>query len=293
MDLLEASGLVCMAGKVNMDRNAPDELCEKNATASIDETRRWLSECAARHYKNTSPILTPRFAPSCSTDLLHGLGQLQTEFHLPLQSHLSENREEVAFVQKLFPDSSCYGDVYRDFGLFGQNGKTVMAHCVWSGEEEIALMKANGVFVAHCPQSNTNLASGIAPIRRYLTENLAIGLGSDVAGGAHTSIFRAIQDAVAASKLRQCLSNRDENPLALEEAFFLATKGGGAFFGDVGSFEKGYECDALAIDDSSLAPAAPLTVHERLERAVYLSDDRHIRSKWVRGVRIKDNGDTG
>jgi guanine deaminase len=291
MDLLEASGLVCMAGKVNMDRNAPDELREKSAAASIDETRRWLSECAARHYQSTSPILTPRFAPSCSPDLLRGLGRLQAEFHLPLQSHLSENREEIAFVKELFPDASCYGDAYRQFGLFGENGNTVMAHCVWSDDEEIALMKANGVFVAHCPQSNTNLASGIAPIRRYLAENLAVGLGSDVAGGAHTSIFRAMQDAVAVSKLRTCLASRDEDrnkePLTLDEAFFLATKGGGAFFGNVGSFEKGYECDALAIDDAGLASVGPLTIQERLERAVYLSDDRHIRSKWVRGVMVK------
>jgi guanine deaminase len=294
MDLLEESGLVCMAGKVNMDRNALDDLCERDAEASLAETRRWLTMGAARHYKNTSPILTPRFAPSCSDALLRGLGALQAEFHLPLQSHLSENRGEIAFVKELFPDASCYGDVYRQCGLFGENRRTVMAHCVWSGDEEIALMKAGGVFVAHCPQSNTNLASGIAPVRRYLTENLAVGLGSDVAGGAHTSIFRAMQDAIAVSKLRQCLlddAHKEEGrdkPLTVEEAFYLATKGGGAFFGNVGSFEKGYECDALVIDDAAFALAVPAAqnIPERLERAVYLSDDRHIRAKWARGVRI-------
>jgi guanine deaminase len=296
MDLLEESGLVCMAGKVNMDRNAPEGLCERDAAASLAETRRWLDGCAARHYKNTSPILTPRFAPSCSDALLRGLGALQAEFRLPLQSHLSENQGEVAFVRELFPDASCYGDVYRRFGLFGENGRTVMAHCVWSGDGEIALMKAGGVFVAHCPQSNTNLASGIAPVRRYLAENLAVGLGSDVAGGAHTSIFRAMQDAIAVSKLRRYLAGNDtsegsndgDRPLTVEEAFYLATKGGGAFFGKVGSFEKGYECDALVIDDAAFAPAVPAaqSIAERLERAVYLSDDRHIRAKWARGVRI-------
>ncbi|MDR1230138.1 MAG: amidohydrolase family protein [Spirochaetaceae bacterium] len=288
MDLLEASGLVCMAGKVNMDRNAPEGLCERDAEASLAETRRWLSGCAERHYKNTYPILTPRFAPSCSAALLRGLGALQAEFNLPLQSHLSENRGEIAFVKELFPATSCYGDVYRQFGLFGENGKTVMAHCVWSDDEEIALMKAGGVFVAHCPQSNTNLASGIAPVRRYLSENLAIGLGSDVAGGAHMSIFRAMQDAIAVSKLRQCLVNDDEKPLTVEEAFYLATKGGGAFFGRVGSFEAGYECDALVIDDAEFTSGIPVaqSISERLERAVYLSDDRHIRAKWARGARI-------
>ncbi|MDR0639711.1 MAG: amidohydrolase family protein [Spirochaetaceae bacterium] len=286
MDMLEASGLVCMAGKVNMDRNTPDALCEKDGETSLAETRLWLAECAARPYQNTYPILTPRFVPSCSDGLLRGLGELQKEFSLPLQSHLSENSGEIAFVKELYPDISCYGGVYQRFGLFGEGGRTVMAHCVWCGEEEIALLKKNGVFVAHCPQSNTNLASGIAPIRRYLTEGLAMGLGSDVAGGVHTSIFRAMQDAVAVSKLRQCLVNRDERPLTIEEAFYLATKGGGAFFGKAGSFEAGFECDILVIDDASLTPRVPLPVKERLERAVYLSDDRHIAAKWARGMRI-------
>jgi guanine deaminase len=295
MDLLEETGLVCMAGKVNMDRNAPEGLCERDAEASLAETRRWLAGCAARHYKNTSPVLTPRFAPACSEGLLRGLGALQAELGLPLQSHLSENRGEVAFVRELFPDASCYGDVYRQCGLFGENGRTVMAHCVWSGDEEIALMKAGGVFVAHCPQSNTNLASGIAPVRRYLAENLAVGLGSDVAGGAHMSIFRAMQDAIAVSKLRQYLAGdaegagdkRDDKPLTVEEAFYLGTKGGGAFFGRVGSFEAGYECDALVINDAEFASGVPArSIGERLERAVYLSDDRHIRAKWARGARI-------
>ncbi|MDR1470423.1 MAG: amidohydrolase family protein [Spirochaetaceae bacterium] len=285
MDMLEASGLVCMAGKVNMDRNAPDGLCEKDGEASLLQTRRWLAECAARHYNNTSPILTPRFVPSCTDGLLRGLGKLQKEFSLPLQSHLSENAGEIALVKELYPDASCYGGVYQRFGLFGENGRTVMAHCVWSGDEEIALLKKNSVFVAHCPQSNTNLASGIAPVRRYLEEGLAMGLGSDVAGGVHTSIFRAMQDAIAVSKLRQCLVAHHEKPLTIEEAFYLATKGGGAFFGNVGSFEAGYECDILVIDDANLAPRVSLPVKERLERAVYLSDGRHIAAKWARGVR--------
>jgi guanine deaminase len=220
---------------------------------------------------------------------LRGLGQLQQEFSLPLQSHLSENAGEIALVKELYPDASCYGGVYERFGLFGGNGRAVMAHCVWSGDAEIALLKENGVFVAHCPQSNTNLASGIAPTRRYLAEGLAMGLGSDVAGGVHTSIFRAMQDAIAVSKLRTSMGFPDEKPLTIEEAFYLATKGGGAFFGKAGSFEAGYECDILVIDDSELAPhvpiapCAPLSLKERLERAVYLSDDRHIAAKWARG----------
>ena len=94
------------------------------------------------------------------------------------------------------------------FGLFGENGPCIMAHCVHCTDREIDAMRQNGVFVAHCPQSNTNLASGIAPVRRYLKDGLRIGLGTDVAGGAHLSVFRALTDAVAVSKLRWRLADQ-------------------------------------------------------------------------------------
>jgi guanine deaminase len=283
MDLLEESGLVTMVGKVNMDRNSPDILREADAAASLAATRLWLEQCGA--YRNCSPILTPRFIPSCSNELLGGLGELRKERGLPVQSHLSENQQEIAWVRELCPQSPTYAGAYGSFGLLGE--RTIMAHCVWSGEEEIALLKKEGVYIAHCPQSNTNLSSGIAPARRFLEAGLSLGLGSDVAGGVHSSVFRAMTDAIQVSKLRQCLVNRDEKALTLEEAFYLGTAGGGAFFGKAGSFEPGYELDALVIDDASLAAPFPLTVRERLERVVYLSDDRHIKAKYVRGKRIR------
>ena len=102
-------------------------------------------------------------------------------------------------------------------------------------------MKERGVYVAHCAQSNANLASGIAPVRRYMDLGLKVGLGSDVAGGVHTSIFRAMSDAIMASKLRWRLTDDSLKPLTVEEAFYLGTVGGGAFFGKVGSLEKGYD----------------------------------------------------
>ena len=97
-------------------------------------------------------------------------------------------------------------------------------------------MKKRGVFVAHCPQSNTNLSSGIAPVRRYLEEDLHIGLGTDIAGGHSLSMLRAIADAIQVSKLRWRLVDDFLKPLSLEEAFYMATMGGGAFFGKVGTF---------------------------------------------------------
>ncbi len=281
MDKMESSGLVSYVGRVNMDRNAPDSLREADAEASLQATREWLDACEGA-YQNTYPILTPRFIPSCTNPLMEGLARLQAERKLPLQSHLSENKGEVAFVRELCPESSCYADAYHRCGML-RGLPTIMAHCVWNDEAETALLRESGVFVAHCPQSNTNLSSGIAPIRRYLREGLNLGLGSDVAGGAHASIFRAMTDAIQVSKLRWRLLDSADAALTFPEAFYLGTLGGGAFFGQVGSFEAGYELDALVIDDQTLPSPRPLSLEDRLARAAYLSDDRHIVGKYVRG----------
>ncbi len=286
MDLLEDSGLCTMVGKVNMDRNSPDSLREADAQASLDATLGWLGRLAGR-YQRTKPILTPRFVPSCTDELMQGLGQIQREYHLPVQSHLSENPSEIAWVQELCPQSRFYGDAYRMFGLFGGAGcPTIMAHCVHSSDAEIELMKRQGVFIAHCPASNTNLASGIAPVRRYLTEGIPMGLGSDVAGGTHTSIFRAMADAIQVSKLRWRLQDSSLAPLTASEAFYLGTLGGGAFFGKVGTFLPEYDFDALVIDDSRFTPQGSRNIPERLERTLYLSDDRDLKHKFAAGRQL-------
>lgn len=286
MDLLEKSGLKTMVGKVNMDRNGSPALQEQSADASAADTMRWLQDIQGR-YQNTRPILTPRFTPSCSDELMKQLSLIQKEYHLPVQSHLSENFSEIAWVKELCPQSRFYGDAYDMFGLFGgESCPTIMAHCVHSSEEEITLMKKRGVYIAHCPQSNTDIASGIAPVRRYLDEGLHIGLGSDIAGGFSLSIFRAMADAIQVSKLRWRLLDDSLKPITLEEAFYMATLGGGSFFGKVGSFEKGYEFDAIVLDDENIRHPQPLTTRERLERLVYLSDERNITEKYVSGNRI-------
>lgn len=285
MDLMEATGLKTMVGKVNMDRNCPDFLVEESAEASLRETRLWLEEIKGR-YSNTQPILTPRFIPTCTDELMEKLKGLQKQYGLPVQSHLSENMGEIAWVKELCPWSECYGDIYDHFGLFGGDVKTIMAHCVWSGEEETERLRERGVYVAHCPQSNTNLSSGIAPVRRYLDQELKVGLGTDVAGGSSASVFRAMADAIQVSKLRWRLQDESLKPLTVMEAFYLGTKGGGSFFGKVGSFEVDYEFDALVLNDSGLRHPQPLNLQERLERFIYLADERHIEAKYVAGKKV-------
>lgn len=286
MDKLEVSGLKTMVGKVNMDRNSPDILREKSAEESAQSTIQWLEETAGR-YKHVRPILTPRFIPTCTDELMKRLKEVQKTYHLPMQSHLSENPGEIGWVSELCPWSEFYGDAYDRFGLFGGvDCPTVMAHCVYSDEREQRLMKERGVWVAHCAQSNMNLSSGVAPVREFLDKGIKVGLGSDMAGGSSSSIFRAMTDAIQASKLRWRLKDEGLKPLTLEEVFFMATKGGGSFFGAVGSFEKGYELDVLVLDDRSLRHPQPLTIKERLERICYLSDERQITAKYVAGKLI-------
>lgn len=286
MELLEATGLKTYVGKVNMDQNSPDYLTEKNAEAALENTAAWLSKIKDK-YPNTRPILTPRFAPTCTGSLLEGLGNLQKKYELPVQSHLSENLSEINWVKELFPWSTCYGDVYDHYGLFGKDAKTVMAHCVYSSDEEVGLMKKNQIYIAHCPQSNINLSSGIAPIRRYLEEGIPMGLGTDMAGGANMSMFRCIADAVGVSKLYWRLVNQEQKPLTMEEAFYLATKGGGSFFGKVGSFEEGYELDALVLDDSGIRSTKALDTKERLEQYLYLAEEGgKLAGKYVAGTEV-------
>lgn len=285
MDLMEKTGLATYVGKVNMDRNSPEYLCEETQESAV-ETLEWIKDVLHKKYENTRPILTPRFTPSCTDELMEELKKLQMRYGLPLHSHLSENRSEVEWVRELCPWSEFYGDAYDRFGLFGADCPTIMAHCVYSDDKEIARMKENGVFVAHCPESNMNVSSGIAPVRRFLQEGLNVGIGSDVAAGSTENLFRAMTHAIQASKLRWRLVDDEQTPLTLEEVFYLATKGGGAFFGRVGSFEKGCEFDAVVLDDSRLKHPQPLDIRSRLERMLYLADDREIKAKYVKGKEI-------
>lgn len=292
MEKMEQSGLVSYVGKVNMDSEAPDILREESAASSAAETELWLKNTQHR-FENTRPILTPRFVPSCSRDLFERLADLQARYGTAVQSHISENLGEIAFVHELFPEEPFYGSVYDRYDLFGLNHRTgermpaLMAHCVYSSDEELALMQEQGVFIVHCPASNTNVCSGIAPVRKYLDMGMKMGIGSDVAGGQTESLFRAITDTVQVSKLYWRMVDQQFRPLTFDEAFFLASKGGGEFFGKAGSFEDGYEFDAVVIDDSFLRHPQPLSVHDRLERAVYLAADINgICAKFVRGRQI-------
>ena len=261
MQLYQEAGMGAMVGKVAMNRNCPDTLSE-DVDAYIAGQEQLIAEFGDNNAL-VRPIITPRFVPSCTPQLLKACGELANKYQLPVQSHLSENTSEIAWVAELEKESTSYGDAYNRYGLFGQT-PTIMAHCVWTDGSELELMKKNKVMVAHCPTSNFNLSSGLAPIRTFLDEGLPIGLGSDISGGHDLNMFRMLVYAIQVSKMHYQL-DKSKAFLTLPEIFWIATKSAGSFFGRVGSFEPGYEFDALVIDDAVLYPAEYSLVH-RLER---------------------------
>lgn len=284
MEKLDNTGIKAYVGKVNMDRNSPSNLCEKSPEQAFADTEKWIT--GSMGFENVKPILTPRFIPTCSDGLMEKLSALQQKYSLPVQSHLSENLGEIQWVKELCPGTAFYGEAYDRYGMFGKPLPSIMAHCVHSSKDELELMKKQNVFIAHCPESNTNLSSGISPVRTFLDMGIKTGLGSDIAAGSSLSIFKAMAMAIQCSKLRWRLKDQSLAPLRIEEVFYLATKGGGEFFGKAGSFEQGYEFDAVVIDDSTLKHPQELNARERLERLVYLAEDRHIIAKFVSGRKL-------
>ena len=291
MQLYQEAGMGALVGKVAMNRNCPDELCE-DVDAAIAGNEQLIAEFPQLSTVNSQlstslvrPIITPRFVPSCTPELLKACGELGKKYKLPVQSHLSENTSEIAWVAELEPESKSYGDAYNRYGLFGQT-PTIMAHCVWTAGSELELMKKNGVMVAHCPTSNFNLSSGMAPVRNLLDAGIRIGLGSDISGGHDLNMFRMLVYAIQVSKM-QYQQNHDKAFLTLSEIFWIATKSAGSFFGKVGSFEPGYEFDALVIDDSVLYPAE-YSLQHRLERFIYVGDDRQIVHRFCRGKEVEE-----
>lgn len=280
MEILEQNHIAAYVGKVNMDTLSPDYLCE-TAEESIANTERWILNTQTR-FRYVKPAITPRFIPTCTSQLLEGLGQLAEVYGLPIHSHQSEDIGEMNIVRQRYPEYDNDGDVYANFGL--QNDRTVMAHFIYPTQHELELVRDRGVTIAHCPQSNGNVAAGVPPIRKMLNMGIKVGLGSDIAGGYSVCIFRAMAEAVYLSKLKWLESGKEDDFLTVPEAFYLGTKGGGQFFGKVGSFETGYELDAVVIDDSNLGtPADELTLEQRLERAIHLADDRNFTARYVAG----------
>ena len=280
MEELEKAGVTGYVGKVNMDRNGGENY-QETTQESMDETVKWIEQCNFEHVK---PVITPRFTPTCTNELMEFLGKLAAEKDLPIQSHLSENTGEIAWVKELHPDCQQYWETYAKYNMW--NDRTVMAHCVWSDERERKAIKDAGVWVCHCASSNEDLISGYAPIRVMLDEGVRVVLGSDIAGGDHISMFDNVTASIRASKARRIMTNWETDFLTVAEAYYLGTSAACEFFGEKPGFAAGNPLHAIVVRDDDLPDVRQRTTQERFERSMYRRQKDAIRAVYSAGRKV-------
>ena len=280
MEELEKAGVTGYVGKVNMDRNGGENY-QETTQESMDETVKWIEQCDFEHVK---PVITPRFTPTCTNELMEFLGKLAAEKDLPIQSHLSENTGEIAWVKELHPDCQQYWETYAKYNMW--NDRTVMAHCVWSDERERKAIKDAGVWVCHCASSNEDLISGYAPIRVMLDEGVRVVLGSDIAGGDHISMFDNVTASIRASKARRIMTNWETDFLTVAEAYYLGTSAACEFFGEKPGFAAGNPLHAIVVCDDDLPDVRERTTQERFERCMYRRQPDAIRAVYSAGRKV-------
>ena len=279
----QALNLRMIAGKVLMDRNAPDYLTDTPESGYADSKElieRWHGK-GRLHY-----AVTPRFAPTSTPEQLSLAGKLLGEYpDLYMHTHLSENRQEIEWVKQLFPERSGYLDVYDHFKLIGP--RAVFAHGVHLCDAECQRLAETGSAVAFCPTSNLFLGSGLFDLNKLEAHGVRVGLGTDV--GAGTS-FSQLQSLNEAYKVMQ-LQGKKLDPF---KSLYLATLGGAnALYLDdkIGNFESGKDADFVVLDYN----ATPLisyrmqqakTLDEKLFALTMLGDDRAIKETFAAGQSV-------
>ncbi|WP_461471809.1 guanine deaminase [Pararhodobacter sp.] len=275
-----ARGMRVLGGKTCMDRNAPDTLRD-SAQAAYDDSkallRRWHGQ------DRLSYVITPRFAPTSTPDQLAALGALWAEYpECPMQTHLSEQPEEIAWVKALFPRARDYLDVYEAFGLLRPNG--LYGHAIHLTDRERARLHEVGAALIHCPTSNTFIGSGLFDLAGLAAQGQRVGLATDIGGGSDFSMLRTMAAAYEIGQLRG-------TALHPAQLWWLATAGSAQALGlgdRIGTLAPGYEAD-LAIVDLASTPAIAQraargdSLWETLFPTIMMGDDRAIRATWVNG----------
>ncbi|KAI8149675.1 guanine deaminase [Fennellomyces sp. T-0311] len=290
VDTIERLGQRAYVGKVNMDQNCPDYYIE-DTDASLKDTREFIEY--AQPKKLITPVVTPRFAITCSSKLMNGLSQLAKEYNVPIQTHLCENQNEIEFTKSLFPESANYTAVYADHGLLGEN--SYMAHCVFMTDDEIDLLAKHNTGVAHCANSNFSLHSGVCDVRRFLEKGIKVGLGTDVAGGFAPSMLDAVRSSFFASKCT-LMDHRDRKldyeHLGTAELVYLATLGGAKVLNlhnRIGNFVVGKAFDALVVDLDSKGSVDLMgneTQLQMVEKFLFNGNDQVLADVYVNGRRV-------
>jgi guanine deaminase len=271
-----------IAGKVLMDRNAPPALRD-TAQSGYDQSKALIAQWHGRG--RALYAITPRFAGSSTPEQLTMAGALWREHpDVFVQSHISENRKEIAWVKELYPQRRDYLDVYAHYGLTGR--RSVYAHGIYLNESELARCHESGTALAHCPTSNTFLGSGLFRMRsaRDRRRPVEVGLGTDIGGGTSFSLIATMGEAYKVSQLAG-------EPIDAVEAFYLATLGGAralALDDRLGTLAPGREADLVVLDPNAtplmaFRSARVQSIAEQLAVLMTLGDDRCVRATYVAG----------
>lgn len=278
-----ARGMRVLAGKTCMDRNAPDTLRD-SARSAYDDSQALIARWHG--VDRLSYVVTPRFAPTSTPEQLEALGALwAANPGLPMQTHLSEQVEEIAWVKDLFPQARDYLDVYERFGLLGPGA--LFGHCIHLEEREKARLHEAGAALVHCPTSNTFIGSGLFDLNGLKAEGQLVGLATDIGGGSNFSMLRTMAAAYEVGQLRGTATH----PAAL---WWLATAGSAAALGlsdRIGRLEVGLEADLIVVDLASTPVIAQRAARARdlweaLFPTIMMGDDRAIRATWVGGRKV-------
>lgn len=298
-----AQGQRALVGRVAMDdpSQCPDYYRDETAASAEAETRafiRAVAELPGNTAKRVLPVITPRFIPSCTDDLLKRLGTVARETGCHVQTHCSESDWEHGYVKERLGKTDTVA--LHDFGLLTQ--KTILAHSNHIEDDDADLIKKTGAGVAHCPLSNFYFANAVFPLRAMLDRGLNVGLGTDIAGGHSPSVFDACRHAITASKalndgvdarIKPEHRGRPGSAISFKETFWLATAGAGGVLGlPVGKLEVGYQFDAIVID--TRAAGSDIYIHpaedqpeDRLQKIIYNARRNNISRVWVDGKAVK------
>jgi guanine deaminase len=280
-------GMAIIAGKVMMDQNCPPQLADTPESGYADSRAlitRWHNNGRLRY------AVTPRFAPTSSEAQLKTVQHLVEEFpDVYVQTHLSENESEIAWVAELFPWSKSYLDVYAHYGLL--RPRSTFAHCIHLSPAEHARLSDSGAAISCCPTSNLFLGSGLFDFKAAQAVNAQLSFGTDVGGGSSFSMLRTMHEAYKVAQLRG-------DPLTPLKAFYIATKGAAAALqreGEIGCLSVGQMADLIVVDPKASEicarrMATAQTLSEKLFILMMLGDDRHIAQTWVAGQCVHVTG---
>lgn len=288
------SGIRAILGKMMMDVGSYGKLApHKVAAVSIAETERLIRRWHGKEDGRLEYAVSPRFALTCSMRLMSDAASLAKERGTYVQTHLSENVEELERVRHLFSDAADYTDVYDRAGLLGE--RTVLGHCIHLSDRERGVLAERGCVAAHCPTANLFLSSGILPLDRMRAAGIRVGLGTDVAAGPELNLWRVMRCAIESQKAR-----RFHDPLVRvptpAEVLYLATQGAAEALGKggtIGSLDVGKEADLAVMDVRALLPyrsgaraVDDLSAEDVLNLCIYRGGPDAVIETFVRGRSI-------